>query len=352
MSGKAAKRKKVAEPSVKKRLRCILHSASATTKDDVFTSFSKSKGDPSEKLTLLMDIRNQRLQTTAHSNERMQSACDAIPESLDSIDLTTTGWHKGCYNAFTKHLDRLPAPSPVNSPSSSIASPMSSPMQRQLQSPDNSSIPSVLGSPVSSRGSGSKYSPRKLGSSIGGTPVLLPSSECLFCGKGRLKKNGIQHYPDKTFPSWKDKKSSWENIEPMAQQLVAADAGYSSLLRKVAGVDLFAAEAHYHQVCYQGFYSKHQSVIKEYHQSKQEEEIAKQDQITATHKQAYNAVKEVIKQRILVDLEVLPLTLLRDRYIHELEQLGEVDPTYRSENLHKNLIKDGEISAQLSFSKV
>ena len=71
-----------------------------------------------------------------------------------------------------------------------------------------------------------------------------------------------------------------------------------------------------------------------------------------THKQAYNVVKEVIKQRILVDLEVLPLTLLRDRYIQELGQLGVVDSTYRSEKLQKNLIKDSELAEQLSFSKV
>ena len=33
--------------------------------------------------------------------------------------------------------------------------------------------------------------------------------------------------------------------------------GYSSLYRKVAGVDLPASEAHYHEKCRLAFYSKH-----------------------------------------------------------------------------------------------
>ena len=138
----------------------------------------------------------------------------------------------------------------------------------------------------------------------------------------------------------------------MARDLLdLPDSEYSSLLRKVAGVDLPAAEAHYHDICLHKFYSKHQS-IKGYHQSKEEERVLDQNHTFTIHNQAYNIIKDVIKQRILVNLEVLPLTLLRDQYIGELEKLGKVDSTYRSEKLLKNLRKDDEISQQLSFSKV
>ena len=51
---------------------------------------------------------------------------------------------------------------------------------------------------------------------------------------------------------------------------------HSSLLRKVAGVDLFAAEAHFHKSCYHNFHSKFQT-LKGYHKSKSTETKEKQE---------------------------------------------------------------------------
>ena len=107
-------------------------------------------------------------------------------------------------------------------------------------------------------------------------------------------------------------------------------------------VDLFAAEAHYHDTCYHQYYSKYQTT-KGYHKSKEEEPVVNQNHTFSINKQAFNAIKDLIQQRIFADLEVLPLTLTRDRYIMELEKLGEVNPTYRSEKLLKNMRKDQDI---------
>ena len=63
--------------------------------------------------------------------------------------------------------------------------------------------------------------------------------------------------PTETFTSWGHKKSGWTNTEQMARDL--QNYGYSGLLCKIAGVDLFAAEAHFHQPFYSKFYSKHQT---------------------------------------------------------------------------------------------
>ena len=105
MSGNSVKKKNVVEPLDTKKVVCIIHCATATNKSDKFTSFSNSKADPNEKLKWLLGIRNQRLQVSASSNERMQSACDAIPENLDTLNLDTTGWHRGCYSAL--HLQKI-----------------------------------------------------------------------------------------------------------------------------------------------------------------------------------------------------------------------------------------------------
>ena len=34
----------------------------------------------------------------------MKEVCDLLPECVDNINLETTGWHRGCYQAFTKNL--------------------------------------------------------------------------------------------------------------------------------------------------------------------------------------------------------------------------------------------------------
>ena len=49
--------------------------------------------------------------------------------------------------------------------------------------------------------------------------------------------------PTKTLTDWSHKSSGWQNIEKMATEMQSY--GHSSLLRKVAGVGLFAAEAHF-----------------------------------------------------------------------------------------------------------
>ena len=71
--------------------------------------------------------------------------------------------------------------------------------------------------------------------------------------------------------------------------------GYSGLLRKVAGVDLFAAEAHFHRPCYSKFYSKHQT-WKGYHRSSNADENVDLEMLAA-HAIAYEFVKSFIQRK-------------------------------------------------------
>ena len=64
--------------------------------------------------------------------------------------------------------------------------------------------------------------------------------------------------------------------------------GCSGLLRKVAGVDLFAAEAHFHQPCYFIFYSKDQT-WKGYHKSSNGDENVDLEMLAA-HAIAYESM--------------------------------------------------------------
>ena len=79
----------------------------------------------------------------------------------------------------------------------------------------------------------------------------LPKNEPLFCGKNRIKvkKDGTkkEELADKHFGSWLHKRSGWENIAAMAEDM--QHIGYVPVWRKVNDVDLPAAEAHIHESC-------------------------------------------------------------------------------------------------------
>ena len=219
--------------------------------------------------------------------------CDLIPETCDGLDTKKTGWHRKCYQQFTKNLDRLkPA---VMSP---VASPVSS-----LEPCSSSAV-----SPRSPRKRVAKSVSKEL-------TFLLPPDQCLFCDKKTIKKRAKNELPTKTFTDWSHKSSGWQNIEKMATEMQSH--GYSSLLRKVAGVDLFAAEAHFHPSCYHTFHSKYQSFTG-YHQSKNAEAIESQEVMLKVHAAAYSEIKSIIHKQIITDHKVLPLSVLREKYINEL----------------------------------
>ena len=52
-------------------------------------------------------ITDSRLEKSLDSPNRMANASRCIPERLDGIDLEFYGYHRSCYQTFTKILDRL-----------------------------------------------------------------------------------------------------------------------------------------------------------------------------------------------------------------------------------------------------
>ncbi|KAG1672173.1 hypothetical protein GQR58_016074 [Nymphon striatum] len=50
------------------------------------------------------------------SPARMEAVCRLIPDNLDDVDLERTGYHRGCYQAFTKHQNRLKCVLPDDEP--------------------------------------------------------------------------------------------------------------------------------------------------------------------------------------------------------------------------------------------
>ena len=235
---------------------CILHNKKVSHDSD-FTPLSKCKGDPHSTLMFLKDIKRRRLAQDLDSKTRMKEVCDLIPDSLEGLDFKLNGWHRNCYQSFTKNQDRIKVPSLPQSPQAK------------------------------------RRSPRKSASST----ILFPKDECLFCGKNRIrvKKDGswAEELPDRDFVKWLHKESGWENIVKMAE--VMKDIGYRSAWRKSIGVDLAAAEAHFHDSCQKKFYVTY---------AKQKQEIDKHSETdfsrkSAAHNKAYIHVVGILKQRLI-----------------------------------------------------
>ena len=139
----------------------------------------------------------------------MQDVFNLILESVEDLDVAKTGWHQGCYQRFTKNLNRLK--SAVESSHSTSPEPCSAPA--------------------------SSHSPRKRAPkrSLEKLPFLFQPDKSSFCDKKTIKKQGKKEHLTKTFPDWSHKYSGWKNIEKMVREM--QNEGYSSLLCKVVGVD-------------------------------------------------------------------------------------------------------------------
>ena len=72
----------------------------------------------------------------------------------------------------------------------------------------------------------------------------------------------------------------------------------------------------------------------------------------AAHAIAYESVKSSIQKEIITNHNVMPLSVLRDHYINQLEQENYPNPHFCSKELKKNIEKDESILQLILFSKV
>ena len=89
----------------KAAVHCILHVSGIQHGD--FTPLNNVKGSATEKLSYLHDIRHRRLMEPRDSPHRMEDICNQIPDTLAGVNLEVIGYHRGCYQKFTKNQDRL-----------------------------------------------------------------------------------------------------------------------------------------------------------------------------------------------------------------------------------------------------
>lgn len=131
---------------------------------------------------------------------------------------------------------------------------------------------------------------------------------------------------------------------------MAETLGNSRLYRKVKGIDLFAAEGHYHYFYYHCFYSDYHNQMQKI--EKKTESNTEQARKTNAHSAAYTDVKKLLKTDVIGNQQILPLITDCDHYITELSVQGAPNQDYRSMKLKAKLEKDEEQGEQISFSKL
>lgn len=222
------------------------------------------------------------------SPNRMVDVSLQIPENLEGANLEGIGYHRGCYQRFTKNQDRLKSSVTPNSEATTTT-----------------------------------RSPRK-SSSSSATRLFPP--ECIFCEKLELKSCGKTERCIK-FPMFKDKDGAlkeltWKQIEPRALEL-----GNSRLHRKVQGEDLFAREAQFHPSCRSSFNLKYVNHLRDTARAtKRDKTETDQDRKASAHLKAFTAVLDFIQDSVIEQRKVVLLSSLRLLYVQELEQNGFTNP--------------------------
>ncbi|XP_060558267.1 uncharacterized protein LOC132718572 [Ruditapes philippinarum] len=197
------KRKYDEQLNIPTDFRCIIHNSGLSNHGDCVTlNSTKLKVSAEQKLDQLHSIRNKRLAEPCDSPHRMHDICKSIPASLCGIDLNITGYHRGCYQAFTKNLDRL-------------------------------------GKAECTKHSQKHHSPRIFANCSNQFPP-----ECIFCKKLEVKPK--KHANTERCVQFTN--TTWQQIESQAFEV-----GDFALYRLVQGEDLVAREAMFHTSCRKDF---------------------------------------------------------------------------------------------------
>lgn len=236
---------------------CIIHDDNAG--NSKFTLLSNLK-DPDARFKHIQNIRDCRLAETK-CELRMEDACRLIPDTLQP----THGYHRYCYQRFTKNLDRLKA---QESPSTSGAS-SSKQHARRSQTPEK----------------------------------IIFKPDCIFCNKdcritvvekGTRTSQGLSYF---TF-------DGGETIKRLAKE------NNDLLHRRIENYDLFACEARYHPKCRKE-YTRDPSAWR----SKDLSNVAHQQNLEEAHQFAFDYVSKYLESTVIIGKKNCP-TFITETHVY------------------------------------
>jgi hypothetical protein len=254
---------------------CIIHYDKS--KCDGFTLLSDLK-NPSERLDHLLSIRDKSLAQPIGSKYRMESICTLLPVKVEKDH----GYHRDCYQHFTKHLDRL-----VPVPDYRETYPSEARTSRRTNPED-----------------------------------FCFAKDCIFCNKeGRIgiKRSGCWTSESTTqFAS-----DSWKTVFDRA-----TNQKDEKLLIRIRGYDLFAAGAHFHPSCRKKYLQD-----PSHWRSTNTVATLHQRELEMAHEFAFGKLCESISVEVISQQKIVKLSDLQSLYVATLESTPFPNPNYRGDKL-------------------
>lgn len=226
---------------------CVIH-----TPDSKCESFIPLTEERLEKLN---SVKQKRLSQPATSPFRFPEICSQIPDSISP----GFGYHRDCYQSFTKNLNRL--------------------QDEASKLPDSNNPARVP------RGAGDR---------------VIFQKDCIFCRKTGRKKVRKQS-------SWTTEGTTTFDYEGgRTVQAFAEEKNCEELLIRIRGVDLFSCEAHYHPSCRRQF-TQDPSHWRSKDPSNKQEQVQREE----AHSEAYHAVCKSVESTLIDHKGIMKLTDLQ-----------------------------------------
>ena len=285
---------------------CIIHSDSAgpsTAASESFAFFFDIR-DSEKTFQRIKQIRDMRLAEPIDSVNRMENVCSKVPSTLNDND----GYHRECYQRFTKNLDRLKA----------------------------------------TKGEDSTEKVRKsarLSADGQKDTVTLFAPDCIFpscrkAGRKNIKTGGSNTTEGLTEFNF----GGGSAVIEQARKLHDVE-----FISRIDGQDWFARSAKYHPSCRKKYMQQ-----KDYWRSSDIEEKTKQQALEEAHSQAFMAVTDVVNDTVVRGKKMHTLKDLNEIYMNELDKTNFPNRNHRGtklkERLEKSDLKDKIGFAQLGHS--
>lgn len=272
---------------------CIIHWSSSNQKNFINLFIAK---DRDEKFERIKEIGQQRLGQGETSPYCLHEQVMCIPSLLTEYH----GYHRDCYQRFTKNLDRLGT--------------------LEVETASSSGV---------SRRSSNKWN-----------DGIIFNQDCIFCNKIekiKVKREGSWTYEGLT----KFKFGGGSSI-----QVTAAENNDFELLRRIQDIDLFSKEAMFHPNCRKS-YMRDPTAWR----SNSKENIDNQRQLESAHKEAFQNVEDIIDKSITREKRIISLQHLKNVYIEALSQTNFPNINYRADNLKAKIERSDKYKNSISFAK-
>ena len=263
----------VDEPAVKKQKSkgiCIVHIKGLQHGE---LKMLLSCADPQERFRRIQNVKERRMAQAPNSVYRMKDICGMIPETLEHFH----GYHFECYKRFTGNLNRLVDQAVTGEEPTQTSRPKRNLSDKAIFSPD-----------------------------------------CIFCNQISPKKVKKQN-------AWTTEKlcffeiDGWYSVCDLAEKEKDEE-----LLRRIRGVDLYAAKAKFHRSC-RCSYLQDPKKWRSHNDQQRRTQIA----LEGAHKTAFTHICSILDDKVLQRQNFVTLEEIRKAYVEKLTETDFRNPDFR-----------------------